>query len=207
MKIFLSVLVLVSSFIIASSAHSNFGLGSLTGDDSEGGADFGAVEGEVVELMTTSLKNLTKSQAIMLDALGLKDEAAVAEQNAKDLESGSITGKDEMQTQIENSQSTNTLILETIKDQRELSEEAKKKFVTGLPPYGVGMASGISGARKAADTLKQMKSNPMNLTKFSTLVYVGKEAPSLLSMFADTTSAIKDFATHNGVEFEVPPGL
>ncbi len=172
-------------------------LGGLMGGSS--GGDFGATEGEVVGLINTSLQNLTKSQAIMLDALDLKDEAAVAENTAKSLEDGSLTGKDELAEQIENAKSTNEKIKAEMSKNVALSEDAKRKFGTALLPYGKGVVAGISGAKKAADALKSLSSDPMNITKFGTLVYVGKEAPGLLSMFADATSSIKDFATYQGI--------
>jgi len=53
--------------------------------------------------------------------------------------------------------------------------------------------------KKAADAFKSMSSDPMNLKKFGTLVYVGKKAPGLLSMFADATSVIKDFSLQHGI--------
>ena len=210
MKKTLQAATIVASVFLASGANalSLGGIGGALGGGSGDSVDFGATEGEVVGLINTSLKNLSKAQSIMLDALGLKDEAAVAEKNAQDLEKGDITGKDELADKIKNSKSLSDKIVAKLKQKEALSAEAKKKFGTGILPYGKGVIAGISGAKKAADALKSMSSNPMNLTKFGTLVYVGKEAPGLLSMFADATSAIKDFSTHQGIKTdELESGL
>ena len=181
-------------------AFSLGGIKSALGGGSNESVDFGTTESEVVGLINTSLKNLSQAQEIMAAALGLKEVAAIAEKNANDLSKGEITGKDELADKIKNSKSLTEKIVAKLKQKEELSAEAKKKFTSGLLPYGKGVVSGIAGAKKAADAFQSMSSNPMNLSKFGTLVYVGKEAPGLISMFADATSAIKDFSSQQGIK-------
>lgn len=202
MKKILQALSISAAIVLTPNANalSLGGIGGALGGGSKESVDFGATEGEVVGLINTSLKNLSKAQVIMLDALGLKEDAAVAEKNANDLSKGEITGKDELADKIENSKALSEKIVAKLKKKEALSDDAKKKFTTGLLPYGKGVVSGIAGAKKAADAFQSMSSNPMNLTKFGTLVYVGKEAPGLLSMFADATSAIKDFSSQQGIK-------
>ena len=45
-------------------------------------------QAELMEQVTKSLTNLASSQTLMAEALGLKEEAAIASQNATDLEAG-----------------------------------------------------------------------------------------------------------------------
>lgn len=176
------------------------GLGGLMGGDSGGSqGDFGAAETEVVGLINSALKNLSTSQAMILDALGLKDDAAVAQQNAEDLENGSITGKDEIASKLESSQALNDKIVAKLAEKEQLDSDAKSKFGQSLLPYAKGVVSGVQAGKKAADTLKSLSANPMQLTKFGTLAYVGKEAPTMISNFVDATGAIKDFATYQGI--------
>jgi len=171
----------------------------MGGDSGGSQGDFGAAETEVVGLINSALKNLSTSQAMILDALGLKDDAAVAQQNAEDLENGSITGKDEIASKLESSQALNDKIVAKLAEKEQLDSDAKSKFGQSLLPYAKGVVSGVQAGKKAADTLKSLSANPMQLTKFGTLAYVGKEAPTMISNFVDATGAIKDFATYQGI--------
>ena len=201
MKKILQVLSISAAITLTPNANA-FSLGSVKealGGGSKDSVDFGATETEVVGLINSSLKNLSKSQVIMLRALGLKEDAAVAEKNANDHSKGEITGKDELADKIENSKALSEKIVAKLKKKESLSADAQEEFTSGLLPYGKGTVAGIAGAKKAADAFKSMSSDPMNLKKFGTLVYVGKKAPELLSMFADATSAIKDFSLQHGI--------
>lgn len=195
-----AMLIGVSSTGAMALGHSGGGgLGGMLGGGGGDKVDFAAAESEVVGLINGSLKNLATAQAKILGALGLKEDAAVAEQNAKDLESGSLTGKDEMASKIDSSKALNDKIVAKLSEKQALDAGAKAEFGKSLLPYAKGVITGVQGGKKAMETFKSLSANPMQLTKFGTLAYVGKEAPGLISNFVDATKAIKDFATFQGI--------
>lgn len=201
----LKVLAIAMVVGLGSTGAMAFGLpkaGSLLGGGSDEKVDFQSAEGEVVTLITGSLRNLAQAQALILDALGLKQDAAVAEKNASDLESGSLTGKDEMESQINSSKELNDKIVAKLSERQELSDEAKATFGKSLLPYAKGVVTGVEGGKKAIDSFKALSSNPMQLRKFGTLAFVGREAPGLIGNFIDSTKAIKDFASFQGIPTE-----
>lgn len=164
--------------------------------------DLVAAEEDVVRLISSSLRNLTLAQAIIFEAIGLKEEAAIAEEYAQSMEEGSLMGKKEMKTNISRSKEMNDKIVEKLAEKQDLGEDAKVVFATSLPPYAQGAISGIQGSQRAISIAQSIQSNPLNILKFGTVVFVAKEAPGLISSFTDTTGAIQDFATYQGIPTE-----
>jgi len=176
-------------------------LGALGGAGKSGSSgNIATAEKEVVALMETSLKEMSLSQAIMLFALGLKEDASVAEKNAKDLSAGALTGQDAMEKKIISSKALNDKISEKMAQKVALNDEAKKQLGNALPPYAKGVIAGVQGGKKATDVAKTVVANPLELQKYATLAYVAKEAPTMTSNFISTTKTIMDYATYQGVD-------
>jgi len=164
--------------------------------------DLVAAEEDVVRMISSSLRNLTLAQAIIFEAIGLKEEAAIAEEYAQSMEEGSLMGKKEMETNISRSKEMNEKIVEKLAEKQDLDEDAKVMFATSLPPYAKGAISGIQGSQRAISIAQSIQSNPLNVLKFGTVLFVAKEAPGLISSFMDTTGTIQEFATYQGIPTE-----
>lgn len=182
-------------------------VGALTGGGAKGGVDMVATQTEVVLSFNVALKGLSQAQAKMADALGLKEEAALATKNAADFEAGSITGKDELSSKIVSSSKITEKLMTALEAKPKLDEAAKSKFASGLPPYGIGVVAGINGIKKAVDSLEAASSDPMQLMKLGTLIYLAKEGPSLLKSFGNATQAISTYTSSQGIDFTAPKGL
>ena len=161
-----------------------------------------AAQGDVVKTLSSSLRNLTAAQILMAEALGLKEEAASARELSSSLESGDLSGKDDIKKAVSNSVSTQEKINSTIAEGAVLSAESKLQFGKSLLPYGKGSFGMVKTGQKAkaqAESVSQTK-NPMVLRKVGTLLYVAKNTPKLLKTFSGSTKALLKFARSNGID-------
>ena len=162
-------------------------------------------QAELMEQVTKSLTSLANAQTLMAEALGLKEEAAIAAQNASDLEAGGLTGSDDMEKRLASSDTVTDAIEAKMAEGEQLSDESKKIFASSLPPYGVGSVGMVTSAKSAATTASNLTSSadPQILAKIDELksiVSFGKAAPSIISGFKDTTGSIIKFAQANNID-------
>jgi hypothetical protein len=155
----------------------------------------------LVKSATTALINLTKSQSIMADALGLKEQSALAAKTAKDLESGDLGGEDGLKTGVTIAESTQKEIDRVLKENKILDAKSKAKFATSLPPYGKGVVGLISTTQQAASMGQSaMKSpSPAVITKLGSMIFLARKAPSLISTFKNATSNLMAFSQENKI--------
>jgi hypothetical protein len=176
------------------------GTGSSSGQaDVKGLAD---QQSAVVKSLNTSLRDLSKSQAIIASALGLQEEASVAKSNADSLSKGDLSGKDDIKKAVTSTLEVQKKIDEKMAQGTTLDAASKAKFATAIPPYATGAIGIFQTANKAKDAAKSL-SQTRDLTVLSqlgTLVYVSSEAPNLISSFSSATSNITKFASANGVD-------
>jgi hypothetical protein len=173
--------------------------------DSGSAVDTGALskqQDDLVKSLNASLRDLATSQKIMADALGLKDASALAETNANNLKKGDLTGKDDIQKAVANSEGANKLIQAELKKGTKLSEDSKALFSTSLVPYATGSVGIVVTGKKAAEALKSLTTTTdfTVLTKLSNLIYIGKEAPTLISTFTSTTGQLITFSKTNSID-------
>ncbi len=202
MKLSRIFLIAVVSLFITTNVFAGFGLKSLTGG---GGVDVDALtkdQSALLKQVSAALLNLAKSQTLMADALGLKEEAAIATQNASTLESGDLTGKDDMEKQISSSQKVNDAIAAKIADSEALSAESKATFAKSLPPYGKGAVGMVLSSKTAIEKGKSLtKTKDLTvLTKLSPLISYAKKAPNLIKNTYSTTNSIIKFSKTNSID-------
>jgi hypothetical protein len=162
-------------------------------------------QAELMEQVTKSLTNLASSQSLMAEALGLKEEATIASQNAADLGAGGLTGSDDMEKRLASSDSVTDAIEVKMAEGEQLSDESKKIFASSLSPYGVGSVGMVTSAKSAATTASSLTSSadPQILAKIDELksiISFGKASPSIISGFKDTTTSIIKFAQANNID-------
>jgi hypothetical protein len=197
-----------SIFVICLSISVNvsaFGLKDVVGGGKGGGVDVDNLmndQSELLKQVSAALLNLATSQALMAEALGLKEQAAIAAQNADALESGDLTGKDDMEKQINSSQEVSNAIHEKLNESEGLSAEGKATFAKSLPPYGLGSVGVVTTSKKAIEQAKGVSSTKdlTILSKLGPLLSYSKKAPGLIQSFTASTGSIIKFSKANGID-------
>tara|TARA_B100000989_G_scaffold298556_1_gene288425 strand:- start:2644 stop:3321 length:678 start_codon:yes stop_codon:yes gene_type:complete len=177
------------------------GFGGGSSDD----VDIDALTGkqsELVKSMTKALLNLSKSQAKFLEALGEKEAAIAAGMYISALEKGEAIGKDDLEKALVQSKESQKIIDKKLAEQKVLEAEAKVTFAKGIPPYGKGVGGLAVTGLKAKETVDSIGANPspMIITKVGSLFFIAKETPGAISMFANSTSTMINFATKNKID-------
>lgn len=177
-----------------------------SGDSATSGStvDVNALTGQQADLlksMSSSLKNMAQSQALMADALGLKDKSDLAKKTATGLEKGDLTGKDDIEKTVTNTLEVKKAIDAELSKGTKLSDESKAKFTSSLPFYGKGALDMITTSKKAAEAAKSLSSvtDLSVLSKLSSLIYIAKNTPSMVSAFGSTTTSLISFSKSNGI--------
>lgn len=205
----LSAIALILSAAYASPSMA-FGLPSIPGI---GGGSSGSASSvnldalttqqtELLKSMAVSLLNLSKAQAMMFSALGDDERAKAAQHTVDTLGTGTLTGKDGMKKALESSLELNDYAKQDIAKAGTLSDASKATFTKSLLPYGLGTAGLVAVGKKAADAGQSLAHtiDPTILSKLSSLLYVAKESPTLMSAFASTTSQLVTYATSQGID-------
>jgi hypothetical protein len=191
-------------FIFTATSVYAFGLGDLgnmVGGGGDSGPDLGAKQTAVTASLTDALKNLSKSQSLMLKALGLDEQAKLSEENQKCIAAGDCGAKDDIEKAIELSESSQKAIVEEIAKGKTLDAESKAVFVTSVPFYIKGAVGTIKTGKEAVDAGKSLASaGPMALLKVGTLVTIVSNLPTLVTKLASSTGSIVDFMSNNGLE-------
>jgi len=200
-KSFYLVTVFLCSVSFSSQAFELPKLGKKS-DSSVDVASLESQQSDLIKLMNSSLKNLNQSQQIIAEALGLKEAAAAAKENNEKLAKGELTSKDDIEKVLVTTQSTQKSIDDGIKASTTLDAQGKEKFTTALPPYGVGALEMVMTGKKASEAAKSLTNviDPTILTKLGTLIYIGKNSPSLISTFTSSTNNIITFSKANGID-------
>jgi hypothetical protein len=119
------------------------GFGDIGGMLGGGGPDFSGKQSELTGSLRSALINLAKSQAIMAKALGLDEQAMLAEQNAKNMEAGDMGTKAEVEKSIEISASVQEEIAKETAKKTILDGASKAVFITSTPFYIKGVLGSI----------------------------------------------------------------
>jgi len=180
-----------------------FGLDSLTGGGDDG-VSLVDQQSEVVDTLTSALSHLNEAQAIMAEALGLKEEAVLTDEVAEKLDSGDLSGESDMEYAVSKTVEMQEAINEKMNEGIKLDAESKAVFATSLPPYGIGSLEMVltgKEAVEAATSIAKTKDFTI-LAKIGTLIYIVEQAPDLISLFTDATSSILRFSEENDIDTE-----
>ncbi len=155
----------------------------------------------LVGSMAAALSNLLTANMNFLEAVGKKGEAEKLKKTIDGLKAGKDVEKDNLEAGFEAADtSTKTAIgsFESVK----LDAEGKAKFAQGIPPYAAGTIDMTKTGFAAVDTFKSLKGTKdlTILRKLGKLIFIGKNAPSLISSFADATKKIKKFTSSQGIK-------
>jgi len=173
--------------------------------ESEAGPDLQSLSDQqaaVVISFNSALRNLSKSQMIFAEALGLKEVAQVAKQNSENLSKGDLAGKDELKKVVSSSNDVQAKINKKMAENKALSAEGKVKFSTGIAPYVKGTINVVATGKNAQAATKSLSSTRdlTILSKMATLIYVGTESPNMIKLFFDSTSTLSKFMSSNKLD-------
>lgn len=191
--------------LLSASPSFAFGLGDVASVVSSDGGDVKSLtqsQDEITKLVTSSLLNMAEAQTNMADAFGLKEQSVIAKKNAQDLQSGVLTGSDEMEKKISSTQEVAKAIDEAAKKGEKLDDAGKEKFITAIPYQGKGTLDMGIATKKAIEAGKSLSKvrDLSAITSLRTLAFFSSEAPGLISFFADNTSSMVTFCRDNGID-------
>ena len=154
-------------------------------------------------LVTTfqqSQASVLTAQGTLAEALGLKDQAMLAQAEAKRMSSGQLD-LDGMKKNREVADSLQADLAAKMATQPQLTADSRAKFSTGLVQY----LQAVVGARnllvQSQQSVSSAGANPMTLMgKGKAALWVGKETPGYLKGLAGTSKAMLDYAKRNDIK-------
>ena len=167
---------------------------------SESEAEDGGISSQETKAMLLSFWN--SINFCFAEALDLKEVAQVAKQNSENLSKGDLAGKDDLKKVVSSSNDVQAKINKKMAENKALSAEGKVKFATGISPYVKGTIDVVATGKNAQSATKSLSSTRdlTILSKMATLIYVGKESPSMIKLFLDSTSTLSKFMSSNKLD-------
>lgn len=177
--------------IFASASHAQ--LGGLS--NALGGSGGGISAEQMVSKYVSGSKNVTQADAKMLEAVGLKDEAAKAALQAQNLTEGATKGNLEDADKV---QTESSKALEEKLNGKKVTMDAagKKLFASGLKDLAVGMIQYV-GMSKDVSSFKPSITSIGGSAKSA--LYVVKTLPSSIKNLGTTLKAAIDFSKENDI--------
>lgn len=193
-KITLAALITSVSLLSANAAFAQFGdlKKSLGGGDKS--AD-GASAEQIVTKYVGGAKSVMTADAKMLEAVGLKDQAAIANLQAKNLTEGASKDSLEESAKV---QTESSKALETKLNGEKIVMDAKSKklfsdgvkdLAGGVVQY-VGMSKDVSGFKPSIGSISGSGKSA---------IYVGKTLPDTIKNLGRTLKSAIDFSKANDI--------
>ncbi len=174
------------------------------GSKLSGGGDLSGQQHNLVRSYVAGGKDVLSSQSKLLEALGLKDQAATAQATANALGEGATAQNLEDANKVQSDSST--ALSDALKNQNvTLDAQAKQTYTQGL----VLLASGLikyTGMRQGVANFSKGLTGPGALqagAKLQAGAYIVRTLPSSISNTTSTLSSAVSFARSHGIE--VPP--
>lgn len=185
----------IAAICFAGAASAQFGgLGAALGG---GGSKGGGVTAEtLVKGYVSGTKNVLSADSKFLSALGLKDQAANAELQAKNLTEGATASnlEDAAKIQTENSKA---IAAQLDGKKVQLDAEGKKNFTLGL----VDLAKGIKDYSGVSSDMSGFKPSLTSIGGAAgAAMYIVKSLPDTTINLMSTLKRAVDFAKENKIE-------
>jgi hypothetical protein len=193
MKKFSSHLV-ISVTLLASVNIAQAQLGKFSNPLASSSSSSGASAEQIVTRYVGGAKSVMQADSKMLDAIGLKDEAAKAALQATNLTQGAT--KDNLET-AEKVQTESSKALEEKLNGKKVSMDAasKKLFAAGLQDLGSGLIQYVGLSKDAANFKPSMGS----VGSANSAVYVAKSLPGSIKNLASTLKMAIEFSKANDI--------
>jgi hypothetical protein len=179
------------------------GLGSKLPGGNAGG-DLSGQQTSLVRSYVAGGKNVLLSQSKLLEALGLKDQAATAQATANSLSEGATTDNLEEANKVQSADST--ALTEALKSQNAtLDAQSKQTYTQGLALLATGLIK-YAGMRQDVAGFSKGLAGPAAVqagTRLRSGAFIIKTLPSSISNTISTLSNAVSFAKSHGIE--IPP--
>ena len=162
-------------------------------------------QADIGRSVTNSLMYLAEAQFLMADAVGLREEALIAQSNAEALAAGEVSGEADLEQRLSTSAELTQAIATKMEAGTTLDDEGREKFKAAIPPYTMGTTTMVLSAKMAAASARAITSSgdPMIITRIAEIKYLitfGKAAPELISSFRSANQLIISFSQANGID-------
>ena len=179
------------------------GLGSLPIPGNT--ADAGAVAGQndaLVRGYVGANKDVLLANALMAEALGLKDQAATARATAEALTEGATRGNLEDSNKAVSA--STTAVAEAIAKSPQLDAQSKATYQSGLAKLAQGVIRYVKLRKPAQDFSAGLKgASPVMIPKLQSGIYIVSQLPGGISNLATSLQNATAFAKSNDIP--VPP--
>jgi hypothetical protein len=212
-KNLLGILTIALSIGVAVDA-SAFGLPKIGGsDDSAGTSNAETMDSvmtqqdSLVKTYQLSMVDILSAQVLLLEAHGMKEEAAKVASAAEALGKGAVD-KNEFDKTMELSESANEDISKKMGEQEALTSDGRKMYQEALFPYASGIGKmaqlkpelekfmqSASAQVKSASMMDKLKVKK----KLDVGMYLATKAPGYFTDVASTTNKILTYANKQGV--------
>jgi hypothetical protein len=176
-------------------SDANAQLGGLTKSLGVGGSGASVSADQIVGKYVTGSQHVNKAEVKMLKAVGLKDQADLAELQAKNLTAGATSSALEEAAKVQTDSSK--ALEDAFKQAKvEMDAKSKKQFSDGMADLGRGIVqyAGMSG------DMKNFSPNPTAIGAATTsAVYIVKNLPASLKSLGSTLKGAVDFAKTNNI--------
>jgi hypothetical protein len=175
-------------------------LGGL-GSKLTGGGDLSGQQNNLVKSYVAGGKDILSSQSKLLEALGLKDQAATALATANALGAGATAQNLEDANKVQSDSSTE--LSEALKNQSTpLDAQSKQTYTQGLALLASGLIK-YTGMKQDVAGFSKGLAGPGALqagTKLQSGAFIVKTLPGSISTTASTLSSAVSFAHSHGIE-------
>ena len=162
----------------------------------------------IVQSYVVATLSLSEAQALLAEALGLKEEAAKIREANDILASGKVEGQEtELEKHHTQSKAVNEVITLELAKQEELSAQSRQQIAKSLLPYANGLYQSRKVIREASPFLQSMMPstlNPFELAakkkKFATAWFLLKKSPGFMSTHAKTVQQLISVCRKYGIE-------
>ena len=212
-----SLIVVTSATVLGSSAAHAFGLNSLTGGGSSGGASWK----DIAETFTGGLKTIGTAAARAAysvneigDAVGLKQTEALTAKLIKELEEGKVNG-DSLANAAASSKSTAEQLSNMAMEKIQLDAEQKAKIANASAEYFKAFVGAFQGVLKVVEASEKAGSaGSPGISDGVAAVQAAKDIPVLtpkaIEFFTnsiDVVKALRKFNKTNDIAAAEPPEL
>lgn len=154
----------------------------------------------LVTSYVVSATAVVSAQQALSSALGLKDQVAQLEAEAKRLSSGQLD-TDALKKSRALSDAAQARITEVLAAKPVLTAQQREQFVAGLVEYAKALLSARQLLGQSQAFVASVGSNPMALMgKARVALWVGKEMPGYVKGLGTTTRDVFAFAKSNGIK-------
>lgn len=201
MKKTITSLLFVGAFLAAGGAVAQFSMPSIPGmgkSSGGGSADLGGQQDSLVKGYVSANKDVLNANAIMAEALGLKDQAVASRATADALKEGAT--KDNLDAANKAVATSTDAVAAEIAKGPKLDAAAKATFGVGLASLSSGVIKYVALGKDVKDMGSNLKSaSPAALPKLQSAVFVVSKFPDSLSSVSKGLKNAIDFAKANDI--------